>query len=173
MYLPVKALHIIFVVTWFAGLFYLVRLFIYNREAHDRPEAERQLLQQQFGLMMRRLWYAITWPSCVLALGTGIWLAISARSLPWWLVVKLGLVLLLFLYHLSLGALLSAQLKGRFDKSSAQLRMWNEVATVFLVAIVFVVVMKSTLSWIWYTASVVLLSVLLMLIVKWLAARRS
>lgn len=172
MYLPVKALHIIFVVTWFAGLFYLVRLFIYNREACDRPEAERTVLQAQFGLMMRRLWYAITWPSCVLALVTGTWLALSSGSLPWWLVVKIGLVLLLFLYHLSLGVLLSAQLKGRFEHSSSQLRMWNEVATVFLVAIVFIVVMKSTLSWIWYTTSMILLSVVLAVVIKRLAARR-
>ena len=63
MYAYLKALHIIFIVTWFAGLFYIVRLFIYNTEAGDKDAVERDILRRQFGIMMKRLWYGITWPS--------------------------------------------------------------------------------------------------------------
>ena len=68
MYLYVKALHIVFIVTWFSGLFYIVRLFIYNAEAEEKPEAEKQILHTQFNLMIKRLWYGITWPSAVMTL---------------------------------------------------------------------------------------------------------
>ncbi|MDR9488704.1 CopD family protein, partial [Salibacter sp.] len=71
--LYIKALHIIFVVTWFAGLFYIVRLFIYHTEAEQRSEPEKSILQSQFRLMEKRLWYGITWPSAVLTMIFGIW----------------------------------------------------------------------------------------------------
>ena len=80
MYLYIKALHVIFVVTWFAGLFYMVRLFIYNREAFDKPDPERRILQQQFTIMIRRLWFGITWPSCILTLVFGTWLIILYKA---------------------------------------------------------------------------------------------
>ena len=69
----IKALHLIFVITWFAGLFYIVRLFVYHAEAEKRPEAERGILQKQYKIMEFRLWYYIAWPSMVLALFFGIW----------------------------------------------------------------------------------------------------
>ena len=69
----VKALHLIFIVTWFAGLFYIVRLFIYQTEALEKPEHERLILKPQLDLMARRLWYIITWPSAVLTLIFGFW----------------------------------------------------------------------------------------------------
>lgn len=89
MYLYLKALHIIFIVTWFAGMFYMPRLFIYNTEANAKPEPERSILQRQFGTMMRRLWFGITWPSAVLTLifGPLVWAQLAA--LPTWLAVKL------------------------------------------------------------------------------------
>ena len=68
MILYVKALHIIFIVTWFSGLFYIVRLFIYNTEALTEPEPAAGILQKQFSLMIKRLWLGITWPSAVLTL---------------------------------------------------------------------------------------------------------
>ena len=74
MYFYVKALHIIFVVTWFSGLFYIVRLFIYSAEAHLKPEPERTILLRQFGQMQHRLWYIITWPSAILTLVLGTWM---------------------------------------------------------------------------------------------------
>src|SRR4028119_1308566 len=96
MYLYLKALHIIFIVTWFAGMFYIVRLFIYNTEAQERPEPERSILQKQFGVMIRRLWFGITWPSAVLTLILGpwvMWLGGWHRTLTdesgRWLLIKL------------------------------------------------------------------------------------
>ena len=65
-------MHIIFVVTWFAGLFYMPRLLVYNTEANDKPQPARKVLQEQFTLMMKRLWYGITWPSAVLTLILGL-----------------------------------------------------------------------------------------------------
>ncbi|HVF96269.1 MAG TPA: CopD family protein, partial [Flavisolibacter sp.] len=71
MYAYLKALHIIFIVTWFAGMFYIVRLFIYNTEAAEKPEPEKSILQKQFSIMSKRLWFGITWPSAVMTLVFG------------------------------------------------------------------------------------------------------
>ncbi|HEU5364474.1 MAG TPA: CopD family protein, partial [Hanamia sp.] len=87
MYFYIKALHIIFVVTWFSGLFYIVRLFVYSAEANEKPEPERSVLLKQFGIMQKRLWYGITWPSAVLTLIFGTWMGILYGSLPTWLLV--------------------------------------------------------------------------------------
>src|SRR5438045_5260703 len=150
MYLYVKAFHIIFVVTWFAGLFYIVRLFIYNREAQDRPEAERIILQNQFSIMITRLWLIITWPSCVITLILGTWLTILLGSIPGWLAIKIVLVFGLLLYHFSLHLIYLQQKKGDFKFTSSQLRMWNELATLFLFAIVLLVVAHSQMTFPWF-----------------------
>ena len=76
MYLYPKALHIIFVVSWFAGLFYIIRLFIYHTEAEEKPESERKALQDQFKIMENRLWYIITWPAAILATVFGVWMVL-------------------------------------------------------------------------------------------------
>jgi putative membrane protein len=148
MFAYIKALHIIFVVTWFAGLFYIVRLFIYNREAQDKPEQERAILQSQFKIMIRRLWFGITWPSCILTLIFGTWLTVLYGSIPGWLVVKFGFVVGLVMYHLSIQWIYQKQMANTFNYTSMQLRMWNEVATLFLFAIVFLVVVKQELSFV-------------------------
>src|SRR5882724_3573555 len=114
MYLYVKALHIIFIVTWFAGLFYVVRLFIYNREACDKPEAEKIILQQQFNIMIKRLWLGIAWPSCILTIIFGTWLTILLGSIPGWLAIKIIFVFGLLLYHFSLHFICQDQKKGAF-----------------------------------------------------------
>jgi putative membrane protein len=163
MYFYVKALHIIFVVTWFSGLFYVVRLFIYNAEAEEKPEPERGILHKQLNLMMRRLWYGITWPSAVLTLIFGLWMLYLYHALPAWLVTKLFFVLGLYFYHFSLQVILSQQLKGKFTYTSTQLRMWNEVATIFLVAIVLLVVVKNNLSFIYGMLGLGLFILVLML----------
>jgi putative membrane protein len=140
-YQYIKALHIIFVVTWFSGMFYLGRLFIYNREAQDKPEQEKAVLQSQFNIMIRRLLFGITWPSAILTIIFGGSLfSYFYPGVPDWLWIKLGLVLLLFVYHLSLHRIYKQQATSSFTWSSTQLRMWNEVPTVFLVAIVMIVV---------------------------------
>jgi putative membrane protein len=148
-YYYVKALHIIFVITWFAGLFYIVRLFIYNREAEDKPEAEKEILQKQFSVMISRLWFGITWPSCILTLIFGSWLLFYNYPFQSWLLIKLGFVIGLFLYHLSLHAVYKQQKNKVFIYSSQQLRIWNEVATIFLVAIVMLVVVRTGLGLLW------------------------
>ena len=71
MYDYLKSLHIIFVITWFAGMFYIVRLFIYNTEANEKAEPERSILQRQFNIMIKRLWLGITWPSAIVVLLRG------------------------------------------------------------------------------------------------------
>jgi protoporphyrinogen IX oxidase len=161
MYLYLKALHIIFIVTWFSGMFYIVRLFIYNREAQDKPEPERSILQNQFSLMIKRLWIGITWPSAILTLIFGVSLWVSLPATPGWLLVKVAFVAGLYLYHFSLHSIYLQQKRGNFRHSSQRLRMWNELATVFLFAIVFIVVVKQMLSWIWGILLLLALGVLL------------
>lgn len=167
MYLYIKALHIIFIVTWFAGLFYMPRLLIYNTEAGQHPEPARGILRQQFGIMMKRLWFGITWPSAVLTLIMGSWTLWSGGWLNHfgqhsWLHIKLAFVVLLYGYHYSLHILLRSQLSGVFRYSSQQLRIWNEVATIFLVAIVMLVVVKQNMSAVWGVAGLVLFVIILM-----------
>lgn len=142
----VKALHIIFVVTWFSGMFYLGRLFIYNREALDRPEPERNILQSQFEIMIRRLLFGICWPSALLTMVFGTWLLGFYSQIPSWLLIKICLVVLLFFYQISLHVLFRQHASGQFGYSGNQLRIWNEVPTVFLISIVFLVVVKQNLS---------------------------
>ncbi len=142
-----KALHIIFVVTWFAGLFYIVRLFIYDVEANTKEPQEREILQKQFRLMESRLWYGITWPSAVLAIITGSYLVyITGYYTSFWMYLKFGFVLLLFLYHLLCHKIFKQLQNSVVKWTSMKLRLWNELATLFLVSIVFIVVLKDALG---------------------------
>ena len=166
MYFYVKALHIIFVVTWFSGLFYIVRLFVYAAEANEKPEPERSILLKQFTIMQKRLWYGITWPSAVLTLVFGTWMGILYGSLPMWLLVKLFFVAGLLTYHFTLHFIFRQQQKGIFKWNSQQLRIWNEVATIFLIAIVMLAVVKQLLSVAWSIGVLLLISVLLMLAIR-------
>lgn len=166
MYFYIKALHIIFIVTWFAGIFYIVRLFIYNTEANEKPEPEKSILQKQFSIMIKRLWLGITWPSAVLTLIFGTWMGVLYGSIPAWLWVKLGFVAGLYAYHFTLQKIYSDEMKGIFKYSSNQLRIWNEVATIFLVAVVMIVSVKNALSWIYGLVGLVLFVILLMSAIK-------
>ncbi len=173
MYAYLKALHIIFIVTWFAGMFYIVRLFIYNTEAAGKEEPERSILQRQFAIMIKRLWLGITWPSAILTLVFGPWVLLNG---PWletlgsasgrWLEVKLGFVVLLYVYHFSLHAIYKQQLAGNFRYSSQKLRVWNEVATIFLVPIVMLATVKSSLSWLWGLIGLIGFLIVLMSAIK-------
>ncbi|MGE5107947.1 MAG: CopD family protein [Sphingobacteriales bacterium] len=169
MYLYIKALHIIFVVTWFAGLFYFPRLFIYNTEANDKPAAAKEALQQQFAIMMKLLWYGITWPSAILTLIFGIlvmfnggWNKIVFEPEGKWLLLKLVFVVLLYVYHLTLHKIFKEQRNGVFKYSSQQLRIWNEVATIFLIAIVMLATVKQSISFVWGLVGLVMFIALLM-----------
>lgn len=163
MYLYLKALHIIFIVTWFSGLFYIVRLFIYNAEANEKTEPEKSILKNQFSIMIKRLWLGITWPSAVITLILGpLLIYINPAILDTWLWVKIGFVIGLYLYHYSLHVLYKQQKNNYFKYSSQQLRLWNEVATVFLISIVILVVVKQSLSVVWGLLGLVLFIFLLL-----------
>jgi len=168
-----KALHIIFVVTWFAGMFYMPRLFIYNTEAEKKPDPAKQILHEQFALMMQRLWYGITIPSALLTLILGPivmfqegWDKVLFDQPGRWLLVKLIFVIFLYLYFLSLHNIFRQQVKGIFTYTSQQLRIWNEVATLFLVAIVMLAVVKQSMSLVWGLAGLVALIVVLVCAIR-------
>lgn len=164
----IKALHIIFVVTWFSGLFYIVRLFIYQREAIDKSENERDVLVPQFKLMSKRLWYIITWPSALLVILSGFYLVHTFNY--WtsaWMMLKFSLVGGLFIYHLWCHNIFKQQQNDVYKWKSFQLRLWNELATLFLFAIVFVVSLKSLDKWYWGVIGLILFGVLMMIVAKW------
>jgi len=166
--LYLKAVHIIFVVTWFAGLFYMPRLFVYISEADAKEEPERSILLKQLQRMAARLWYGITWPSAVITFGMGAALLINN---PAWLSlgfmhIKLTLVALLYGYHFSLQYLLNQNKKGIIRYSSQQLRVWNEVATIFLIAIVFLIVLKSALSMVWGLLGLIVITLMILAGIK-------
>ncbi len=162
MYLYIKAIHIIFIVTWFAGMFYMPRLFIYETEANEKPEPDRTILIDQFSIMSKRLWYGITWPSAILTLIFGIWMAFLYGGIENWLWVKLAFVAGLYAYHFTLHVIYHQQQKKIFRYSSNQLRIWNEVATVFLIAIVMLASVKQAISFVWGIAGLVCLILLLL-----------
>src|SRR5438067_1765250 len=124
MYLYLKSLHIIFIVTWFSGLFYIVRLFIYNTEAGDKSEVEKNILRRQFGIMIKRLWLGITWPSAILTLILGPWVLYLYGSIDPWMWIKLIFVFFLYLYHFSLHKIYKEEIRGVFRYTSQQLRIW-------------------------------------------------
>ncbi|WP_111709488.1 CopD family protein [Lutibacter citreus] len=167
-YLYIKSLHIIFITTWFAGLFYIIRLFIYYKEAEEKDETSKNILLPQYKLMIKRLWYIITWPSAVLATLFAIWLLVLQPV--WlqqsWMQIKLSFVALLFAYHWSCQIMYNQIEKGSLKYSSFALRIWNEVATLILFSCVFLVVLKSTFDWIFGVVGIVGVSILLMLGVK-------
>ncbi|GAB4042292.1 CopD family protein [Spirosoma litoris] len=161
-----KALHIIFVVTWFAGLFYIPRLFIYATEAESQEEPGRSVLQKQLLLMQRRLWFGITWPSAVMTLLLGLNTWYNYGATPSWLIYKLILVLGLYVYHGLCHAIFRQEQRGEFRYTSTQLRIWNEVATLFLFAIVFLVVLKDALNMLWGMLGLLALLVVLMVAIR-------
>lgn len=157
----IKAVHIIFVVTWFAGLFYLPRLMVYASEANQlKDENARRILLQQYRLMQKRLLYGITWPSAIITLLLGVRL-LMLYPMTDWLIIKLCFVLALYGYHFSLQIIFKQQYNNIFKYSSQQLRLWNEVPTVILFAVVFLVVLKNTVDFWWGLLGLVVLLFLL------------
>jgi putative membrane protein len=167
-FLYLKAVHIIFIVTWFAGMFYIPRLFIYMTEANAKPEPEKSILIRQFKIMAGRLWYGITWPSAAITAALGISLLVDQPHYlqQGFMHVKLTLVGLLYAYHFSLHYIFRLLKKGVYQYTSNQLRIWNEVATLLLISIVFIIVLKSALEMIWGIAGLIALTVLLLAGIK-------
>lgn len=167
-YLYAKAIHIIFVICWMAGLFYMVRLFIYHTEARDKEPQAYQVLHEQFKLMERKLWWIITTPAMyltVLAALVMLWQNPALLRMSW-MQVKLVFVLGLIIYHFICQRMMF-RLAGEQSKwTSMGLRLWNELATLLLFAIVFVVVLKSATNWLYGFFGLLLIAVLLMAAVK-------
>lgn len=164
----IKALHLIFVITWFAGLFYIPRLFIYHIEAAEKPSPDKEILTNQLKLMTKRLWYIITWPSAILATLFAVWLLILIPE--WlqqpWMHVKLAFVLALFLYHFKCHHLFKQLQRDHISWSSTQMRLWNEVSTLILFAVIFLVIVRDAVNWIYGVIGIFLLAGILMLGVK-------
>jgi putative membrane protein len=164
----IKSLHIIFIVTWFAGLFYGVRLFIYYAETKDKPSPEKEILQKQYQLMTKRLWHIIAWPSAIITILTATLMLIERPFYleePW-MHVKLGFVVLLYIYFLLSHQIFRQNQNNIIKYSTNQLRVWNEVATIILFAVVFLVVLKSTVDWVFGVVGILGLMIFLMLGIK-------
>lgn len=173
-FLYLKAAHIIFIVTWFAGLFYIPRLFVYIIEANDKDASERTVLQRQLLLMTSRLWYGITWPSAIITLIMGISLLIIQPAFleyPY-MKIKIGLVVLLYAYHFSLHSILRQLKKGIFRYTSQQMRIWNEAATILLISIVFLIVVKTALSMVWGLAGLIVITAAILAGISWYRKKR-
>ncbi len=157
-----KSMHIIFAVTWFAALFYIPRLFIYQTEAKDSGSNASEALISQYKLMSLRLWKGIAWPSLVLNLifGIGI-LHPYFSSMPNWLIVKIGFIVLLIGYHHVLHFAYKGLQNDVYKYSSDQLRMINEIATIFLFGIVILGVMKALVNFTYFSIGMAVLVILL------------
>ncbi|WP_314278944.1 CopD family protein [Capnocytophaga sputigena] len=170
-YLIAKCIHIIFVVSYFAGIFYMVRLFIYHTEALEKEEPERSILHKQFSFMEERLWNIITVPALILMVLSGIYMFYAMQWVYFtqgWMHVKLLFIVFLFVYHYYSWRIMKRLQAGQTTLTSVQLRMLNEVATIILFVVVFAVVFKNLFITYWYVAllAFIAMGVLIMLVVK-------
>lgn len=163
-----KAFHLIFVITWFAGLFYIPRLFIYQIEANSRSKVEKDILTKQFKIMTKRLWLIITWPSAILAILFGAILFVLNPTLLnfEWMKIKLFFVVLLFIYHIKTHLIYKELQNDIINYSSNFMRYWNEGATIILFAVIFLIILKDSSSWIFGLIGLVFLSLFLVLGIK-------
>lgn len=170
-----KALHLIFMVTWFAGLFYIVRLFIYHVEADKKEDPEKTILTHQFKLMEKRLWYGITWPSAILIAVFATWMLIESPQFltqPF-MHLKLTFVVALYLYHFYCHHIFRLLQSDIIKFTSFKLRLLNELATLFLVAIIFIIVLRDTISFVWGMFGIIGISILLWAAIKIYKSKRS
>ena len=170
-YLIAKCIHIIFVVSYFAGLFYMVGLFIYHTEALEKEEPERSILHKQFSFMEERLWNIITIPALILMVLSGIYMFYAMQWVYFtqgWMHVKLLFIVFLFVYHYYSWHIMKRLQAGQTTLTSVQLRMLNEVATIILFVVVFAVVLRGYFVAYWYASllAFVAMGVLIMLVVK-------
>ncbi len=164
----IKSLHLIFIITWFAGLFYIPRLFVYHIEASEKPEPDRRILTTQLKLMTKRLWYIITWPSAILASIFAFWMLYLMPA--WvnqdWMQVKLGFVVLLYAYHFKSHLIFKEMQNDVIKWTSNQMRLWNEGSTLILFSVIFLVIVRNAINWIYGVLGIFLLGVMLMLGIK-------
>ena len=169
-YNHIKAIHIIFVTSWFAGLFYLPRLLVYHVEANEKPAVERDILQKEYKRMQKILFNAIMVPAMWLTVISGI----SMVYIQWWeafpqlgwLHIKLLFVVGLVNYHFYCRKLILELRQDKFRFTGFQLRLFNEIATIFLFAIVFLVVLKNSVDWIWGIVGLIIFAAVIMSAVR-------
>jgi protoporphyrinogen IX oxidase len=144
-YLWFKSFHIVAFVSWFAGLFYLPRLFVYHTEANEQPAVAREILQQQYSIMENRLMKIIMTPAMVVTLLMAAGMLYSAPELlkQTWLHVKMGLVLIMIGYHFYCQRIIQQLAAGERPLSAQQFRWFNEFPTFFLVVIVLLAIFKN------------------------------
>jgi len=144
LYNYIKALHLIFVITWFAGLFYIPRLFVYQIEAYNKSSPEKEILTKQLKIMTKRLWFIITWPSAIIATIFAVWLLFLNPVLLElrWMQIKLGFVVLLILYHLKTHQIFKQLQKDDVRYTSKFMRIWNEGSTLILFSVIFLAILK-------------------------------
>jgi protoporphyrinogen IX oxidase len=142
-----KSFHIVGFTVWFAGLFYLVRLFIYHVEANEKPEPARSILKEQYQIMEKRLYSIITTPGMLVTLAMAIGIISTEPDIihQRWLHLKIGLVVLLIGYHYYCKSLMKKLAVDECKWSSQQLRALNELPTLFLVTIVLLAIFKNGL----------------------------
>jgi putative membrane protein len=155
-------------VTWFAGLFYMFRLFVYYAETSNLTATESSILRKQYLIMMKRLWYIITWPSLVLAsvFGFGMIVLNPAWLQQGFMHVKLFFVLILYVYQVWGQVILNRITRGTVPYSSQQFRLLNELPTLILIAVVFIIVKKDSLNWIWGVIGIMGIAVALMIAIR-------
>ncbi len=163
-----KALHIVGFVAWFAGLFYLVRMFVYYVEAREKPEPDKSILQKQFNVMQWRVYKIICNPAMMITFigGFGMLFVNPAYLEMGWLHIKLALVFGLLAYHLYCKSVIKKLEKGEKPFSSFQFRLLNEVPTLFLVSIVLLAVLKSGLNTLYAFLGVLAFGLLLFVATK-------
>jgi putative membrane protein len=142
-----KAFHLIGIVVWFAGLFYLVRLFVYHAEAEQEPEPARSILKKQYGIMEQRLYSIITTPGMILTVAMAIGLISTEPEIlkSTWLHIKLAFVILLIGYHYYCKRIMNKLAAGECQWTGQQFRALNEAPTILLVLIVLLAVFKNSL----------------------------
>ena len=170
-----KALHIVGFVAWFAGMFYLVRLFVYHREEQEKASSSAPLLDQ-YALMEWRLFYIITHPAMILTWLAGL-VMLYLYGWEWftlntWMHFKLGLLFLLTIYHFWMQRTIKQLKKGGYDGSSFSFRLLNEVPTLMLIAIVFLAIFKSAFSLLYGVAALLVLGITFFLAARWYQGKR-
>lgn len=162
------SVHIVFVISWMAGLFYILSLFIYHTEANDKPEPDRSILVGQFLKMEATLWKIIATPAMIISVLAGAsMLYINPTLLEAdWMMVKLGFVAALIIYHFICQRIVKQLKAGIYKMNSFQLRLWRELATIFMVAIVFTVILKNAVNWIYGLIGIMGLAFVIMFAVK-------
>ena len=162
------AVHIVFVISWMAGLFYILSLFIYHTEANEKPEPEKSILIKQFTKMEATLWKIIATPAMIISLLAGVSMLTLHPGLLQadWMHVKLGFVVGLLIYHFICQNMVKQLKNNQFKMTSFQLRLWRELATIFMIAIVFVVILKNALNWIYSLIGIMGIAMAIMIAVK-------